>query len=134
MKTRTSKPSEKLGNKIIHLLEANGNEMDVFEIIKHFKKYSAGTVFVTVQAMVDAQRMRYTTKPDIKKGLKALRWLANTGMPLPKHLQITPTRVRMPKRKTVYMSPGIYPITILEELYPSRKYRIVITKDGKKPK
>ena len=36
--------------------------------------------------------------------------------------------------KTVYLPPGIYPMTILGFMYPPDKYRIVITKDGKPPK
>jgi hypothetical protein len=36
------------------------------------------------------------------------------------------------KRKIVYLPPGIYPVTITEMMFPSRKFRIIITDDEKK--
>ena len=96
----------KLGNKILHLLEANGNQLGTMDIRRCFKTYLKETVTATIKALVEAERIYWV-------GL---------------------LNVRMPKRKTIYMPPGIYPVTILEMMYPSRKYRIVITPDGKKPK
>lgn len=41
---------------------------------------------------------------------------------------------KKPRRKTVYLPPGIYPMTLLSMLYPADRYKLYVTKDGKPPK
>ena len=123
-----TKPSENLANRILRFLEETTNESPVVAIYERFKHYYHGTVWKTIEALVDAKRIKFVQP--VAADIERNRRMAEEKI-RPK-IFISGLRVRMPKRETVYIPPGIYGVGIMEIMFPPDKFRVIVTDDKKK--